>query len=101
MRNGRFMHLVFTGSSITMLGCASAAAAPPLSGAPGVSAVAAAAVSAPDNASGDPYDYFGGLEHDATIPSPRDFLGHAIGERFTRHADVTAYLAADVSATKL
>lgn len=39
-----------------------------------------------------PFDYFGGLEYSADVPTPREALGHAIGERFTRQAEMLAYL---------
>lgn len=42
----------------------------------------------------NPYDYFGGLEFSATVPTPRSVLGHTIGERFTRHGQMVAYLKA-------
>jgi len=44
-----------------------------------------------------PFESFGGLQLDPEIPSPRSFLGHAIGERFTRHAAVLDYLEAVAS----
>ncbi len=38
------------------------------------------------------FEYFGGLEFDESIPTPREELGYDIGEQFTRHHDVVRYL---------
>ncbi len=46
-------------------------------------------------AHGDPFaDTFGGLRFDSRLPSPLDFLGYEIGERFTAQSDAVAYLTA-------
>jgi len=45
------------------------------------------------------FDYFGGLELTEDVPAPQDHLRHAIGERFTRHADLLAYLRALAAAS--
>lgn len=47
-----------------------------------------------------PFDYFeGDLDFMDSIPHPEDFLGHAIGERFTRHHHQTRYLEALAAAS--
>jgi len=45
-----------------------------------------------ESGSENPYDYFGGLVYDPAIPSPKEGLGHHIGQHFTRHADQVRYL---------
>ena len=45
------------------------------------------------------YDYFGGLELDPGVPTPRMVLGHEIGARFSRHDQVLDYLGMLASAS--
>jgi len=95
------------GAGGLILGCAAASAggapSPTTAGAAPQAmqqAVAAASMtqtSLPDtprdetDSAAEAFDYFGGLEFDAGVPSPRDVLGYDIGDRFTRHADVIDY----------
>ena len=46
-----------------------------------------------------PFEYFSGLRFDASVPSPSQFLGYEIGERFTQHHDVIAYVKALATAS--
>ncbi|TVQ75425.1 MAG: hypothetical protein EA380_10870 [Phycisphaeraceae bacterium] len=43
-------------------------------------------------ATGDPYDAIRFDDRDPGVPTPRNILGHDIGERFTRHAEMIGYL---------
>jgi hypothetical protein len=78
------------------VGCNAASAQPPRTiapvAAPAQAAIFTAAALTPDDASGNPYDYFGGLEYDPGVPSPESWLGWTIGTRFTQHADVIGYV---------
>ncbi len=49
--------------------------------------------------SGDPWAYFDGVEFASEVPAPAEILGHSIGERFTRHADVVRYCRAIAGAS--
>ncbi len=45
----------------------------------------------------DPYDRFQfdpELQYDSSIPTPEDFLGYRLGERFTLYADAISYFSA-------
>lgn len=44
--------------------------------------------------------YFPGGTYDAAVPTPRQVLGYDIGERFTSHARLVAYLESVVAASK-
>lgn len=79
--------LILTGS----IGCTTVSAQPaPRS--------TAAATIEPLNLRPD-FEYFGRLDLDPAIPAPASSLGHEIGDRFTRHADVVAYLRAVAAAS--
>ncbi|MGP1309474.1 MAG: M14 family zinc carboxypeptidase, partial [Phycisphaerales bacterium] len=46
---------------------------------------------------GDPvpenhYTYFGGFDLSDNVPTPKETIGHDVGERFTRHAEILRYL---------
>jgi len=52
-----------------------------------------------NDAARQPFDYFGGLTFDETIPTARDVLGYDLGGRFARHADIVRYIEALAAAS--
>lgn len=49
---------------------------------------------APGAVADDAFEWFGGLRLDERVPSPREVIGHEVGERFTRHHLVGDYMRA-------
>ncbi len=47
-----------------------------------------------EHAGAGAFDYFGGLRFDEEVPTPESVIGHAIGERFTRHHQIVDYVKA-------
>ncbi|HSR53592.1 MAG TPA: M14 family zinc carboxypeptidase [Acidobacteriota bacterium] len=69
----------------------SAAAAGPVTSAAESATKAESAVNTMPEAGLDPGYLPAGVRYDPDVPSPEEFLGYAVGERFTRHDRLVAY----------